>query len=204
MASQVKAVIFDVGGVLLMNRIEEILQKVAESLGIDAAGFREFQLGYHSRMQKGSMSVAEFAKIIGDKYGLGMAAEEIVKVWKRSYLDVMDVNEGAMGIVKKLKQSGYKTGLVSNVPDLHAQINRERDLFKPFDACILSCEVGLVKPEKKIFEMAADKLGLGPKECVYIDDRGKYLGVPRGMGFVVFQFRGSEQLAAELKGIGVL
>jgi HAD superfamily hydrolase (TIGR01509 family) len=89
------------------------------------------------------------------------------------------------------------------VPDLYAKINRERDVFEPFDICILSCEVGLIKPQKEIFELAIRKLDLKPEECVLIDDREKYLSVPRDMGFRVIRYKGNKKLIEELKVIGV-
>lgn len=203
MASQIKAVIFDMGGVLLMNRIEEILQQIAEDLGIDAAEFREYQLGYHDRMIKGQLSVKEFSVMMGKKYGLDIDADAIMDVWKRSYQKVMAVNIGLVEIVLKLKEKGYKTGLISNVPDLHANINKDRKLFEVFDVCLLSCEVGMIKPERPIFELAASKLGLKPEECVFIDDREKYLSLPKEMGFSVIQFKDNEQLVNDLDKIGV-
>ncbi len=204
MAKEIRAVIFDMGGVLLTNRIEEILQGLAGALGIDKKAFREFQLGYHDRMIRGRLSVREFAGMVDERFGLGMGADRIIQLWKRSYLEVMSVNEGILEIVRKLKEKGYKLGIISNVPDLHAQINRERNLFRPFDVCILSCEVGLTKPQEEVFRLAASRLGLMPEECVFIDDREKYLSVPRKMGFRVIQYKGNEELISELGKTGVV
>lgn len=203
MRKEINAVIFDMGGVVLINRIEEILQKMAEVLKIDAKTFREFQLGYHERMIRGELSIKEFAGVLDERFDLGMGADKIINIWKRSYLEVMSVNEGIFDIVRRLKERGYRVGLISNLPDLHAKINRERDIFGPFDVCILSCEVRLIKPQKEIFELAIRKLDLKPEECIFIDDREKYLHVPRDMGFRVIQYKGNDELISGLRNAGV-
>lgn len=203
MDAKIKAVIFDMGRVLLDNRIEEILERVAKALGIDDNEFRKSQLGYHDDMIRGTLSVREFSGIMNKEYDLDMNADSIMEVWRRSYLEVMTVNKGLIDIVKKLKERGYKTGLISNVPDLHARINKDRHLFDPFDVCILSCEVGLIKPERPIFEKAASQLDLDPEECVFTDDREKYLVIPREMGFSAILFKNNDQLIKDLFEIGV-
>lgn len=204
MTNKIRAVIFDMGGVLLLNRIEEVLQRVAEVLKIDAEAFREFQLEYHERIIRGRLSVREFVGMADERFGLEMGPDRILQLWKKSYLEVMLINKALLETAERIRERGYKTGMISNLSDLHAQINRERGLLEPFDVCILSCEVGLIKPQKEIFQLAVQKLGLRPEECVFIDDREKYLSVPRDMGFRVIHYKGNKELIEELKVIGAL
>lgn len=198
----IKAVVFDVGGVLLLNRIEEVIEALAKNLKINSEALSKLNKEHHQEMIKGKMPVLEFAAILKDKLHLDIDAEEIVKIWEASYLEVMPVNRELFSIIKKLKQ-GYMLGLISNIYDLHAEINTKRGLFLPFDAPILSYRVGLVKPQKGVFSLVLERLGLKASECVFIDDRKKYLVMPRKMGFSVIQYRSNEQLLKNLRELGI-
>lgn len=198
----IKAIVFDVGGVLLRNRIEEVIENLAKNLKIDKEALNKLNKEHHQKMIRGDMPVLEFSAILKDKLHLDIDAEEIVKIWEASYLEVMPVNVELFSIIKKLKQ-GYMLGLISNIYDLHAEINTKRGLFLPFDAPILSCRVGLIKPERAVFSLVIEKLGLKASECVFIDDRTRYLDTPKKMGFSVIQYRSNEQLLKNLRELGI-
>ncbi len=71
-------------------------------------------------------------------------------------------------------QDKYKIGMISNVG--HGFIDRmfvDKPATEYFDALILSSDVGLVKPDRRIYELAAEDLGVLPEECVFIDDLTK-------------------------------
>jgi len=198
----VKAIVFDMGGVLLLNRIEELLEKLAEVLQIDLETLKSTREKHVKELLIGAMTTREFIKLLRSKTGLEMKDEEILKIWKQSYLEVMQINEELFEIVEKLKGK-YSIGLISNLPDLHAQINIERGLFRLFDPCLLSYKVGLAKPDKAIFKLLLQKLGLEARECIFIDDRAENLETPKELGFKTVHYESPAQLATELKNMGV-
>ncbi len=67
-----------------------------------------------------------------------------------------------------VRAAGLRTGLLSNSWGMS---DYPRDLFPSlFDAVVISGEVGMRKPEERIFRHAAGLLGLDPAECVFVDD----------------------------------
>lgn len=114
----------------------------------------------------------------------------------------MAINEELLSIVKSLKKH-YRVGLLSNTSDLHAQINQERGLYAHFNPLLISCEIGHIKPQKEIFELALKKLALPAQECVFIDDRQEHLEIPRRMGFHVIHFQNNAQLLNALTRLGI-
>lgn len=69
------------------------------------------------------------------------------------------------------KRSSYKIGLLSNIATnwIHDSFLTAEEAAI-FDAYILSFEVGMTKPDPRIYQMAAEKLGVQPEECIFIDD----------------------------------
>ncbi len=79
---------------------------------------------------------------------------------------------GARAVLRALRGRGYRLGLVSNVSPLAAQPIDRLGLRELFDAAVLSCEVGLLKPDPAIFELALKGLGVGPAEAAFVADGG--------------------------------
>lgn len=75
-------------------------------------------------------------------------------------------------VLKKLKQWGKKIALVSNAEFSEITAWQDSPLAPFFDGVIFSCDVGAVKPEKKIYELAMEKLGEKPENCVFVGDGG--------------------------------
>jgi putative hydrolase of the HAD superfamily len=69
----------------------------------------------------------------------------------------------------ELKQH-YRLGLISNIEPHQRHWIHELDLGRYFDAVILSCEVGLLKPEPEIYRLACERLSVAAAECVYVGD----------------------------------
>jgi putative hydrolase of the HAD superfamily len=78
------------------------------------------------------------------------------------------------GILKKLRASGVKTGLITNIPQdrVAPQWAKIRALGLPelMDVILVSGELGIHKPDVRIYEHAAKALGVSPEECVFVGD----------------------------------
>lgn len=77
-------------------------------------------------------------------------------------------------MLSSLKEKGLLIGLISNCFSEEAEVIRESILFEYFDAVCLSCEMGVCKPDKRIFQKCLDILGVSAEECLYVGDGGCY------------------------------
>jgi len=97
------------------------------------------------------------------------------RMWAGSRMD-----DSMLDLFRRLHATGVPTGLLSN----SWGNGYPRDLFPAmFDAVVISAEVGMRKPEPRIFLHAAELLGLAPAECVFIDDIGANITAAAGLGF---------------------
>ena len=101
--------------------------------------------------------------------------------------------------LSELRARGYQLGLLSNLFGDETQWPSEFELDRCFDAMVFSCEVGMAKPERGIYLLAADRLGAKPEECVFVDDAPAYLAGAKAVGMTTVQItrRGSEWMHAE-------
>ena len=75
-------------------------------------------------------------------------------------------------LLKGLRDKRIKIGVVSNCFDEEAQVIRESTLYPFYDSICLSCEMGVKKPDYKIFENSRYSLFVDSNECLYIGDGG--------------------------------
>jgi epoxide hydrolase-like predicted phosphatase len=87
----------------------------------------------------------------------------------------------------EVRRRGYRLGMISNLPMDEGNWVRAFDLEAAFDAAVMSYEVGWLKPEREIFLLAAERLGVAPGECVFVDDLAHYLEGARAVGMTPVQ-----------------
>jgi len=79
--------------------------------------------------------------------------------------------EGAIPLLESLAAQGARLAIVSNIAvDIRPRLD-ELDMLQFFDTVVLSYEVGLIKPDARIFECAVTGLGLSPSECMMVGER---------------------------------
>jgi putative hydrolase of the HAD superfamily len=99
--------------------------------------------------------------------------EEILKLredrFKRS---LMEVDVTIINVLLDLKKDGKKLCLISNADIIDVMHWRESPLYDLFDDVIFSYEVGYLKPQSEIYEIALERMKTIPKKCVFVGDGG--------------------------------
>ena len=107
--------------------------------------------------------------------------------------------DGMEAILARLAGAGLSMHALSNYPVWHRWIEERLGLSRYLSWSFVSCDMGIRKPERGIFERAAASLELSPAECLLIDDRAVNCDAARDVGMLAIQYRGdSEQLWTEL------
>lgn len=177
-AGAISTVLFDVGGVL-MDSPFAMMAPVAAAHGIDLRTFAAIAVGagvyddgahpWH-RYERGEITEAE----------LNLATNELAK--GRGYDGFPPLPDGSimlvpaivrpsmLDLVRSCRHRGLKTGIITNNVEAWTMW---RDLFplaELFDDVIDSWEVGMRKPEARIYELAASRLGVPVTACLFLDD----------------------------------
>ncbi len=107
-------------------------------------------------------------------YDANISEEDLKKVIEihEIYDFYWDLRDDCETVLKELKSRGYKIALVTNSWLRQSKyILKKAGIFKYFDDILISCDLGFGKPNKKIFELMANKLRVKLTECVYVGDR---------------------------------
>ncbi len=205
-----RGVILDWGGVLT-GPIIDAVQAWLDSEQIDplsyAAAMRPWvRHAYGSggeespvhALERGEVTEAEFELILaGLLTGVGGEPVPAAGLLRRMFAASV-LQDDMLDLVRELRQAGLRTGLLSNSWGA-VQDGYPRHLFgELFDDVVISGEVGMRKPEERIFILAADRLGLAPAQCVFIDDIEGNIVAARALGFTAVHHREPAQTRDEL------
>ncbi len=165
-----KAVIFDVGGVLIRTQSRAGREKWATRFDMDSWDFENFVFRSESGVQSelGQKSVKAHWQWLGEYFELSEA--DLIAMRQDFFAgDIM--NKPLVAQAQRLGEAGYTMGLLSNFGDNARQTWTDIYPFiENFSGIIISAEVGVVKPDPKIYQLAVESVGVQPEEAVFIDD----------------------------------
>jgi putative hydrolase of the HAD superfamily len=133
-------------------------------------------------LERGECREDEFERLLASQLrridgGQVAAAGLLTRMFAASRLEVAMVE-----LIRQLRAAGLRTALLSNS---WGRSSYHRPLFAElFDEVVISCEVGMRKPEERIFQLATSRLGLSPAECVFIDDIEANVLAAEGAGLI--------------------
>jgi glucose-1-phosphatase len=164
----IKAVFFDLGGVIVRTEFQAPRQQLAERLGMEYDDLVKIVFDSDSGIKATTGEINSDAHWDSVLKRLKRPASELLAIRDEFFAgDIVD--RTLLDYVRSLR-SKYKTGLISNAwSDLRDFIVKEK-FDDAFDTLIISSEVGAAKPEPKIFQIALEQFGVRPNEAVFVDD----------------------------------
>ncbi len=166
----IRAVIFDYGGVLAFHPLQDQIAAAAGLCDLTPAEFwRVFwvrRMVYDAGMdpQVYWRGVAELAGRTFDDALIAEMKRREIDFWSR-------VDDRVLEWIAQLRASGIRTGILSNLPRPLAAHLRATGFVRHFDQVTFSCELGVTKPQRAIYEHAVGGLNISPGEALFLDDR---------------------------------
>jgi putative hydrolase of the HAD superfamily len=189
--------LLDFGGVLTTNVFDSFRDFcVAEGLDPDAVKrlFREEPraLELVRGLETGSLSEDEF----DERFGELLEVEDRTGLVNRMFGGLRE-DERMLAAVRRARAAGIRTGLVSN--SMGAGRYDRATFPELFDGVVISGEVGLHKPQPEIFLLGAERAGVPPEQCVFVDDLRENCDGAEGVGMTAVLHRGAETTIPELE-----
>jgi epoxide hydrolase-like predicted phosphatase len=194
----VEAIIFDLGGVLLRTADFSPRERLATKLGMSRAQLEDFIFGGESgvRAQRGEITVNEHWEKLQRQ--LNCTQQEFTLILDE-FFGQDQLDKELMGYVRGLHQR-YKTALLSNAWDDLRQVIAEKWHFEDvFDAIIISAEVGVAKPDPRIFQLTLDRLGVNASQAIFVDDMAVNIEAARFIGMNAIQFLTAAQVKRDIE-----
>ncbi len=193
----IKAVLFDLGGVILRTEYQSPRQHLAERLHMEYDDLVKIVFDSSSAHQ------ATVGEVTADEHWasvmkrLKRPASEMKTIRDEFFAGDL-IDRDLLEFLRSLRGK-YKTGLISNAwDDLREYIVREK-FDDAFDKMIISAEVKVAKPSAKIYKIALEQLEVSPSEAVFVDDFHENIEGCEKLGVKGIHFKGPEEALQQLK-----
>ena len=169
-----QAVVFDWGNVIGFSDRSVVVNFMCKSFHFAESEFESANLEKRKAMKAGK-SDTDFWLEFANSKGI-----HLPKDWPQQYTAILKESVGAdpnmYTLIGELKEKGIRIGMLSNIDDRYTKLIRDFGFYEPFEPCLLSCEMGLEKPDPKAYELLLKRINLPAKEIVFIDDKAGKVG----------------------------
>ena len=192
-----RGLLLDWGGVLTTNVFDSFRDFcVAEGLAPDAVKrlFREDERA--RELVRGLETDALTEDEFGERFGELLELDDRTGLIERMFGGVRG-DERMLAAVRRARSAGVRTGLISNSM---GGASYDRSVFPQlFDGVVISGEVGMHKPQPEIFLLGAERAGVAPGECVFVDDLRENCAGAEAVGMTAVLHRGADATLPELE-----
>jgi len=216
----IKAIIFDIGGVLTLSKVptrlisDKHLKGVPKNCGHRNRGVHDYITEKlkisldqyfdsldtaYAKSIDGEISEKQATKIIAKN--LGISVKKLKQLFDQAYKKNFKQNNQLIGLAIKLKKQGYKVAVLSDQWHLSKNALVTEKIKKIFKPLVISCDVGLRKPDPKIYKLILKKLKLPAKQTVFIDNQEWNTKPAKKLGINTLLFKNNKQLSKQLEKV---
>jgi putative hydrolase of the HAD superfamily len=170
----VEAVVFDLWETLVPfddSKWLQALEGLAAEADVDPVAYAAAWAEDRNARDQGEFE--DSARRIYRRLGLELDDELLARISKRrraAFAAIFVPRDGAVPALEQLRARGLRTGLITNCSSETPQLWAASPLAPLVDACVFSCREGARKPERRLYEAAAQRLGVQPEACVFVGD----------------------------------
>lgn len=192
-----RVLLFDLGRVLIDFDHTLGVKKIVNFCTLDEQSIYNlfFDSDITDKYEKGLVSSLGFFEEVKKMLNAKITYEEFVPIWNK----IFSPHLGMLELIESLKDN-YSLYLVSNINKLHFEYLQEEfsSYFKFFTYIFLSYELGLRKPDPKIYRYIIDYLKISPQNIIYTDDRIELVDAAVELGIDAFKFVSTDSFKEEL------
>jgi epoxide hydrolase-like predicted phosphatase len=197
-AMAIRAVVFDVGGVLALVEPMDFDRRYEAKMGLADGAIETAMADVWAAGEIGRVTESEVHQAMHDRLGLtGEQVDMVMAEMWRQYLGVANCEliEYARGL-----RPAYRTGILSNsFVGAREREQREYGLGDVVHELIYSHEVGMKKPDPALWELVCQRMGVAPDEMVFLDNAPELVSSAREFGIEAVLFENTAQAIAGIE-----
>ena len=198
----IKAIYFDLGGVIVRTEDKTLRTELGQRFGMTYDQIDRFVFGCETA-KKASIGLISEEQHWRD---VARRLEQPESDWQSiadAFFGGDKIDRDMLAFIDSVRPA-IKTGVISNAWNGLRDYMRKNGFLAPFDDVIVSAEVGIVKPDARIYQLALDKFGIQPEEAVFVDDMPENIAACQALGMQGVQFKTAEQVLADVKQLLVI
>ncbi len=194
-----RAIFFDLGGVIVRTEYQAPREHLAERLNLTYEEISRivFDSDSSRKASLGTLTVDKHWAAVAHRVGLPVSESNAI----RSEFFAGDVVDRNLLVFIRSLRPRYKTGVISNAWQDMRDYVQANGFADAFDTLIISAELGVMKPEPKIFRFAVEQLDIKIPEAVFVDDTPFNVDAACALGMRGILFQSSPQVIKELQAL---
>lgn len=181
--------LFDIGNVILFFDFAKFARAIEPDCEVPVPKLLEMIEDPKSEMEASTMETEDFLKLAFETIGYRGSRADFIQAWQQ----IFTLNEPVAQLIEQLKGSGHRLLLLSNTNQLHVDhFMNDYPVFRHFDDWVFSHEAGCAKPDPAIYEHTIEKLGIVPRNTIYIDDLEPNIRAGEKFGFQAIHYVGQD------------
>jgi putative hydrolase of the HAD superfamily len=194
-----KAVILDYGRVLCAWPPPQGYQELSRIAGSNGKLLEDGYWRFRDAYDRGKIDGPAYWRLVAEASGIQISSSQIEQLIAHDASLWMNVNREMVKWAGILKENGFKTAVLSNMPmEIGRFLRQAGDWWSQFTYVCFSAEVGLAKPDASIFHLCLEKLQTRPREALFIDDVEANVTAARALGLHAQWFESLERLRTDL------
>jgi putative hydrolase of the HAD superfamily len=166
-----RVVVFDYGEVISLEPSAADREALVAIAGVDGEVFWPSYWGHRDGLDRGTISVPEYWKLIADETGAEWSAATVQRLWALDFTSWISVEPGTIDLIAELHAGGTRVALLSNAGFDFAGPFRYSPMAQFFERMFVSAEMDNIKPDPAIYLEVAHDLGITPEQMVFIDNK---------------------------------
>jgi putative hydrolase of the HAD superfamily len=194
-----QAVIFDYGEVISGPPDAQAHRNLLTVSGVEEESFEKAYWAHRLDYDADILNGQTYWQTIARDTGVKFTAKQIGQLIEQDAIMWMNLNPAMLAWIPKLKQAGFRLGILSNMPAGVLGYLRPRfPWLTQFDQLTWSCDLGVVKPDPAIYLHTVKKLAVSPDQALFIDNLEKNIAGAEAVGLHAALFENLEQLQDDL------
>lgn len=201
---EIKAIIFDAGGVLVELNWKKFRKQIQKEIG-----FSTYYKDYNKKIQDifknariGKVKFSDYIYMLIKENKGNLKTRYVVDLYKKIYKNNKKINKNLLKFLERLKKK-YTLYCLTDTKQADFEVNKRLGIFKSFKRVIASHISGGTKTKKSYFTKIFKILKLNPREGLFIDDKLENIRNARKLGVDVVLFKNNKQLFKDLKKLGI-
>ena len=195
---KIRALILDYGGVISQPQNRANINNILQCLGQDYDDFMQVYYDLRAGYDNGQLSGQEYWGRVLQHYDLEPNGFDLSYLIQEDVNSWTFINQSMIRFISDNRNRIPKLAMISNmVEDTLVLMRRQYNWLDLFDELVFSCELGINKPEREIYEVCMSRLSVEPDECLFVDDSTKNIQGALDVGMHSIHFKSNSQFMLE-------
>jgi len=195
----IRSLLLDFGGVISQPQNKNHLDNMLKILNQNTSNFEDIYRKFRGNYDNGTLSGEEYWINTINHIGYRLNKNEIKELISEDIKSWMKINDKMFSFIMDVRKRVYNLSIISNMPvDLLYYMKKHLDWLEIFDELTFSCEIGVNKPDPRIFLHCIDRINVSPNECLFVDDSMENVKGAIMVGLNAIHFTSFDEFSEEL------